>query len=384
MSRSEEYRDLADSVFDRGLSRQDLLTYAGIAGLGLGLGGVFARPADGGIADSSATLKVALAGNGPENDQSWETSHTQGFEWATKRFKNVKTTAVHNIPFDTKAEQIFKKLARDGNELVFCTTDWGATNRKVARETLDTKWMVTGSYDSMPNLAGYYVANWSVGYVLGVAAGLLTKTNKLGYVASFPIPDVFNDVNALLMGARAVNPKATLQVVQINSWYDPQAATQATNALADQDVDFVWNIMGDNSVLQAAEKLGIWSAAWSRDARKVAPNGYVSTLALNWGPFYASQIAAVLNGRWKTKPLPGFILPLGQGADRGPWGDKVPRNVRRRADAARTKLRSGYTPFRGPLRDANGKVRVPKGKVMSVKDHRSWAWAVEGVSGLKK
>ncbi len=178
----------------------------------------------------------------------------------------------------------------------------------------------------------YYVAHWYPTYVIGVAAGMLSKSGKLGYVGSFPVPSVYSGTNAFLMGARTVNPKATLQVIMINSWFDPQGANQAGTALVDNGCDFLFGIMDEAAYLQVAEKRGVWAAMWNTDMRRYGPKSYVSSLILDWKPFYVDQVRKRLAGEWTPT---GNLLPMGGGIDRDAWGENVPKEVAEAADAVR-------------------------------------------------
>ncbi len=382
MSMSEDERIGAGSILTR---RQILRSAAGV-GLGVVAAGPLAACGSGGSSGGTGagkSLKVAWVMNGPINDGSWETSHAEGMRAVAKALPKVKTSYVDNTQFGDQARQTIMRMAA-ANDVVFLTTDFGDAQRQAAAAYPNVKFIVCGALLSLPNLLDFYVRNYEVAYVHGVAAAKLTRSNKIGYVASFPVPSVFGDVNGWALGAQSVNPAVRVQVVTISSWYDPQAATQAVDALVSDGCDVVWSIMGDNSVPQAADKRGVWSFAWSRDARDVAPRGYVSTTALDWGPYDIGQVKAVQDGTWRTKPVPGDVLSVGRGVDRGPWGPHVPAAVSSAADAARAKLMSGaVTPFTGPLTDAGGAVRVPKGTAMTDLQLATWNWPVQGVNGLK-
>lgn len=378
---SEHERSGAGSILTR---RQVLRSAAGV-GLGVVAAGPLAACGGGGGASdgSGDSVKAALLMLGPINDGAWETSHADGMRAVEKALPDVKATYVDNVAFGDAARQTIMRMAA-ANDVVFLTTDYGDATSAVAKAHPDVKFVVAGALQSEPNLRSFYVRNYEVAYVHGVAAAMLTRSNKIGYVASFPVPSVFGDVNGWALGAQSVNPDVEVQVVAISSWYDPQAATQAVDALVSNGADVVWSIMGDNSVPQAAEKRGVWSFAWSRDARRVAPRGYVSTTALDWGPYYIEQVKAVQDGTWRTKPVPGDVLSLGRGVDRGPWGDAVPASVGKAGDDARAKLMDGsLNPFAGPITDASGVVRVPEGKELTDLELATWNWPVQGISGLK-
>ena len=221
--------------------------------------------------------------------------------------------------------------------------------------------------------------NTALDVIIGVAAGRLSRTGRLGYIASFPIPSVFAGANATLLGAQSVNPDATMRVISINSWFDPQAASQAGAALVDSGCDFLCGIMDDPAYLRVAEERHVWAAMWNTDMRRFGPDSYVSSVTLDFAPFYIDQIAARLAGRWQPA---GHFLGLGHGVDRDAWGARVPQPVRDEADAVRARILAGWNPFTGPIRDTAGRIRIPAGQSMTDADLYQWNWQVQGGAGL--
>ena len=214
---------------------------------------------------------------------------------------------------------------------------------------------------------------------MGVAAGLMSRTGKLGYVASFPVSSVFSGTNAYLMGARSVNPKASVQVITINSWFDPQGATQAGTALIDNGCDFLFGIMDEAGYLQVAEKRGVPAAMWNTDMRAFGPKSYVTSIVCDWNAYYVDQVGKRIAGRWTPDTA---ILPMGRGIDVDKWGESVPKDVQTRADAVRARILGGWSPFAGEIKDAKGAVRVKAGETMTEDQLYNWDWSIEGVSGL--
>jgi len=182
-----------------------------------------------------------------------------------------------------------------------------------------------------------------------------------------------------LMGARSVNPKATIQVITINSWFDPQAATQAGSALIDNGADLLFGIMDEAGYLQVAEKRGVKAVMWNTDLRRYGPKAYISSIVVNFKKYYVQQVGLRLAGKWTPSQV---ILPLGGGVDIDAWGETVPDHVRAQAGAVRTKMLHGWTPFVGELKDSKGTVRVPAGKTMTTADLYNWNWSLQGVVGI--
>ena len=197
----------------------------------------------------------------------------------------------------------------------------------------------------MDNLGWYYLAHWYPTYVIGVAAGHLSKTGKLGYVASFPVASVYRIDQRLPDGrALASTRTPTLQTIVINSWFDPQAATQAGTALIDNGCDFLFGIMDEAGYLQVAEKRGVWAAMWNTDIRRYGPKSYVSSVLIDF-----RQVLCRSGRQAPRRHLDAErarCLPMGAGVDRDKWGEKVPADVAAAADAVRDKILGGWSPVR--------------------------------------
>lgn len=348
------------------------------AGLLLPLG---ARPARAAgfapVAEKDAV--IAFGHVGPVNDEGWTWSHDQGMKAVQAAYPQAKTLFVESIPYSADATRTFRQFVSQKANMIFATSQYGDFLKEVSRRNKGIAFMEANGTTVDGNQGWHYVAHWYPTYVIGVAAALMSKTGKLGYVASFPVSSCFASTNAFLMGARSVKPEATLQVVTINSWFDPQAATQAGVALANNGCDFLFGIMDEAGYLQVAEQRGIKAAMWNTDMRRFGPKAYVSSVKLDWTKFYVDQVAKRLAGTWEPT---GAILPMGSGVDRDAWGETVPEAVAKQADAVREKMLAGFSPFTGEIKDNKGKVRVPAGKQMSEMELYTWDWSIEGVAGL--
>ena len=214
-----------------------------------------------------------------------------------------------------------------------------------------------------------------------MAAALLNEGSdlKIGYIGAFPTATAYNDVNGLLLGARTINPNATVQAVMISSFFDPPKATAAANALLGEDINFLFSVMDEPSFLQVANDAGVWAAAWNTDVREFGPDVYVNTLQLDFGPYYLEQAEAALAGTWAAKTQPD-LLPL----DLGSWGDDVPADVSAAVDELRPQLLDGtLNPYTGPIVDSEGTERLADGETLDEQQAYLVDWAVEGVSGVE-
>ncbi|MCL2427862.1 MAG: BMP family ABC transporter substrate-binding protein [Alphaproteobacteria bacterium] len=367
------------------ISRRGLLKLAGVSAAGAALGApglvVPARGADafGPVAEEDAV--IAFGHVGPISDEGWTFSHHQGLLSVKQAFPKAKYIEVQNIPYSADATRTFRQFVAQGATMVILSSEFGDLLHSVSDKAPQIAWMECNGHTVGQNRGWYYVKHWLPSYVTGVAAGLTSKTGKLGYVGSMPVPSVYGGVNAFLMGARSVNPKATMQVILINSWYDPQAAAQAGTALIDNGCDCLFGIMDEAAYLQVAEKRGVPAVMWNTDVRRYGPKSYVSSIVVDWRKYYVQQVTDRMKGMWK--PGQATLLGMAEGVDRDAWGASVPENVRKAADAARDKMLRGWTPFVGEIKDTNGKVRIAKGQTMDDASLYNWSWPIDGVTGLK-
>jgi basic membrane lipoprotein Med (substrate-binding protein (PBP1-ABC) superfamily) len=329
------------------------------------------------VAEESAL--IAFGHVGPVADECWTWSHDQGMKAVQAAFPKLKVAMVESVPFSADASRIFRRFVGQGANMVFATSNYGDFLYDVARRAPDVAFFECDGRNPLANLGTYYVSHWYPSYVAGVAAGLMSKSGKLGYVASFPVPSVHSGAGAFLMGARATNPAATLQVIAINKWFDPQASTQAASALIDNGADLLFGIMDEAGYLQVAEKRGVKAVMWGTDIRRYGPKAYVSSIIIDFRKFYVEQVRLRLAGQWTP---PSVLLPMGGGVDVDAWGESVPPEVRKQANAVRAKILGGWSPFVGPLKDNKGTLRVAAGKTMTEAELYNWDWSIDGVVGI--
>jgi basic membrane protein A and related proteins len=381
------------------MSRRRMLTLTGLGALGLAAGGdilaacggdnkgggTAATTAAGGAGTTGAALqkvRIGFAYIGPTNDNGWTFEHDRGRQQMVSELGDkVTTNYVENVLFDpAQTTPIFEDLASK-NDLVIANTEYATLLSDVAAKHPKVKFLECDGHTYTDNLYAYYVAHAQPCYALGVAAALLNpgKPLRIGYVGAFPTATAYNDVNGLILGARSITQDVTVKAVMISSFFDPPKATAATEALLNENINFLFSVMDEPSFLQVANKAGVWTATWNTDVRQFGPDVYVNTLQLNWGPYYVQQAKAMLDGTWTAKKQPD-LLPL----DLGAWGDKVSQEVRTKVDDVRKKLLSGeLNPYTGPIKDDKGAVRVKEGEKLDDQKAYLIDWSAEGVTGVQ-
>ncbi len=333
-------------------------------------------------AQATESLKIGFVYVGPIGDHGYSYQHDQGRLAVEKYFGGrVKTTYVENVPENADSERVIRQLAATGHRLIF-TTSFGFMNptAKVAKQFPNVKFEHATGCRRGPNLATYMARFYEGRYVSGVAAGRVSKSHKLGYIASFPIPEVVRGVNAFLLGARSVDPKAEVRVVWVNSWYDPGKEREAAEALMAQGVDVVAQQSDSAAPIQAAEKNHVWAIGQALDMTRFGPNVQLTSCMEIWAGYYVDRVWAVLNGTWTpTDTWDGF--------DRGmvalaPFNPATPPAVKAEALRAEAAIKAKTLhSFAGPIKDQSGKEIVAAGKVVSDADLLKMNWFVEGVVG---
>jgi len=335
-----------------------------------------------GTAQAADPLKVGFVYVGPIGDHGYSYQHDQGRLAVEKHFGDkVKTTYVENVPEGADAERVIRKLATSGHKLIF-TTSFGFMNPtiKVAKQFPKVKFEHATGYKRSKNVATYMARFYEGRYAAGVAAGMLTKSNKLGYVGAFPIPEVVRGVNAFLLGARSVNPKATVSVIWANAWYDPGKEREAAEALIAQGVDVMSQHTDSAAPVQAAEEKGIWALGQASDMSKFGPKSHMTAIVDDWSPYYIDRVQMVMDGKWKaTDTWEGFNKGM---VALAPFNPAVPEDVKSAALKAAADIKSGKLhPFTGPIKDQSGKVVAKAGEVLKDEVLLGMDYFVEGVNG---
>jgi basic membrane protein A and related proteins len=327
-------------------------------------------------------LRLGFAYIGPINDNGWTQEHHRGRQLVFDTLGDqVSGTYVENVLFDpAQTTPIFEDLAQN-HDFVIANTEYATLLSDVAANYPDVHFLECDGHTYLENLYSYYVRHVQPTYALGVAAAMLNEGSptRIGYIGAFPTATAYNDVNGLILGARTIDPEATVQAVMISSFFDPPKATAAANALLGEDINFLFAVMDEPSFLQVANDAGVWAAAWNTDVRQFGPDVYVNTLQLDFGPYYLEQAEAALAGTWTAKTQPD-LLPL----DLGEWGDAVPEEVRAAVDELRPQLLDEtLNPYTGPIVDNTGTERLAEGETLDAQQAYLVDWAAEGVSGVE-
>jgi simple sugar transport system substrate-binding protein len=334
-----------------------------------------------GTAWAQAPAKVGFVYVSPIGDAGWTFQHDQGRKQMEAALgSKVQTKFVDNVAEGPDAERVIREMAQAGNTIIF-TTSFGYMNptEKVAKQFPKVKFAHATGYKSGPNFANYNARFYEGRYLTGIIGGRMTKSNILGYVAAFPIPEVLQGINAFTLGARSVNPKAEVRVIWVNSWYDPGKEREAALTLLSQNADVITHHTDSTAVVQAAEEKGKYAFGYHSDMSKYGPKAHLTATTHLWGDYYTKAVQDAVAGTWKTSQVWGGykdgMIKL------APLNAAVPADVKDAVGKLEADLKSGkFHPFTGPVKDQEGKERLAAGKVMADADLGKMDYYVEGVA----
>jgi basic membrane protein A and related proteins len=250
---------------------------------------------------------------------------------------------------------------------------------KVSKDFPKTAFVHVTGYKLGKNMGLVNARFYEGRYLTGVIAGEMTKSNILGYVAAFPIPEVLQGINAFIKGARSVNPNAELRVIWVNSWYDPGKERQAALTLISQGADVVTHHTDSTAVVQAAEDEGVYAFGYHSDMSKYGPHAHLTATTHNWGDYYVKTVKEVESGTWAPTSVWGGY-PRGM-IKLAPLNDAIPAELQARIhDMEKQMAARELHPFAGPVVDQAGKVIVPAGKKMTDEELNKMNYYLEGVT----
>lgn len=333
-------------------------------------------------AHAADPLKAGFVYIGPTGDHGWTYSHDVGRKAVEAQSGGkVKTSFVENVPETADAERVFRDMAQKGHKVVFATS-FGYMNQmvKVAKAFPNTVFMHATGYKTDKNLGVYDVRTYEGAYMLGVVAGKMSKGNKLGVVASIPIPEIIRNINAFTIGARSVNPAATTRVVWVNSWFDPGKEREAALALIAQGADVLMQNTDSPAVVQTAQEKGVLAFGWDSDMSKFGAKAQLAASILNWGVIYKKTLDDVQAGTWKSGDIWWGVKEGAVNIDN--FGPAVSADLKKLAEQRRDEIKAGKLhPFTGPLKDQSGKVVLAAGKSYTDPELKQMNFYVEGVEG---
>ena len=335
-----------------------------------------------GTAVSAADVKVGFVYVGPIGDGGWTYEHEKGRLAVEKHFGDrVETIYQESVPEGADSERVMTTMAMQGADLIF-TTSFGYMDPtiNVAKKFPNVKFEHATGYKQSDNVSTYSARFYEGRAIQGHIAGKMTKTNKIGYIASFPIPEVIRGINSAYIHAKKVNPDVEFNIIWAYTWFDPAKEADAAKALIDQGADVVLQHTDSTAPQAAAKEAGnVITFGQASDMPDYAPMPRVSSIIDNWGPYYVARTQAVLDGSWKSVDTWDGIGPGMVGI--GEISDAVPAEIKAEALAMRDAIANGtYHPFTGPLKKQDGSDWLASGETSDDGTLLGMNFYVEGIT----
>jgi basic membrane protein A and related proteins len=324
---------------------------------------------------------------GSIHDAGYNQAEHDGLVAMMKAVPGIKLLEAENVPEGPGVETVMENMIAQGAKLIFpMSFGYQDFALNVAARHPDVYFEHPAGYKKADNFSTYWGASDMYSYTLGVAAGMMTKTNKIAFIGGFPIPQIIDSINAFHLGAQSVNAGVTTYAVFDGTWSDPAKETTATNALVDQGVDVVTGIVDSPiSFVQTAEQRGIMSIGYhSAAAAKFAPKGWISGIDFQFGGYFAQCANNAINGTWKAE---NYMGDLSSGiVNLAPFGKNVTSPVQAKVMSVAQLFKDGTlkSPFVGPVYDQQGKLRIKAGEVPDWNFVNTVDWFAKGIVGQTK
>jgi basic membrane protein A len=358
------------------VTRRDFLRQMSAGGVAIAAGGI------GSIATAQEVLKVGIVYVSPVAEIGWTKTHDLGRRAMEAAFPGrITTTAVENVSQAADAERVFRDLAQQGHKLIFGTSfSHGTPLLKVARAMPGSVFEHCSGIKTASNLGVFEARYYEGTYLAGIVAAKMSKSNVIGFIGGFPVPDVVGSVNALALGARSINPSITCKTLWLNSWYDPGRERDAAKTLISQGCDVVISMTDTATTVQVGEENNVWTIGYASDMSKYGPKKHLTSYVVDWSSYYVNAAREVLEGKWSAKQrwdgLKAGVVKM------APYNSAIPKDVVALVNQKQQLIINGTLhPFAGPINDQSGKQRVAKGAVMADKDIKGFNWLVEGIVG---
>ena len=356
------------------MKRRTLLA-SGVAAVALAASGVPALAQD--------KTKVGFIYIGPVGDGGWTYEHDKGRQAIEAEFGDaVETVYVESVPEGPDAVRVLQQMALDGADLIF-TTSFGYMDQtmEVASKFPDVKFEHATGFKTADNVGIYSARFYEGRAVQGHIAGNITESNIIGYIGSFPIPEVIRGINSAYLAAKAVNPDVQFKIVWAYTWFDPAKEADAAKTLIEQGADVVLQHTDSTAPQAAAQAAGnVYTFGQASDMSEYAPMPRVSSIIDNWGPYYIARTKAVMDGTWTSD-----VTWDGIGAGMvgiGEITDAVPAEVKASAEALRDAIAAGEVhPFTGPVNKQDGSAWLAEGETADDETLLGMNFYVEGIEG---
>ena len=332
-------------------------------------------------ADGSG-LRVGVIFDGPLLDGGWNESHSAAIDRVKDEYPGIEITRIEGANPGQRAQLAIEELASQGHQLILATGSSHTEDILTINEDYpDTKFATVGGTMLADNLAQYFTAIEEIRYLHGVMAGMLTETGIVGFISGFPIPIEVRSLNAVALGVESVNPDARMEVLWVNSWYDPDLEREAARTLFEAGADVIVSDMSSPGIPSFADREGILFTSYDQDLSDVNPQSWAGGFHIRWDAYYKKAVEDMIAGVWRPELYYGGIA---EGMlTEATYGPAVTPAILEAIEQKKAELISGsFEVFGGPIVDNEGVERVPAGEPMGlVEIQQCCDWLVSFLQG---
>ena len=327
-------------------------------------------------------LKVGIIFVGSQQDLGWNQAAATGADYLQQVFDDVEVLRAENILETVDVQAVAEQMIEQGATIVI-PTSFGYSDpiKAIIDKHPEVMFLHLGDLEIFENYGSFFANIWQLEYAAGRAAGKATTSNKIGFIAAFPIPSSLLNINAFHLGAQSVNPDVETTVVFTSHWCDPAKQVTAVSTMTDAGVD-VLSLQQDctKTVVEAAERAGVWVTGFHYDASAAAPNYWITGATWNWGPIMAQVVHEIRTGIYQSSvKLAGIDAGWAKLAS---FGDGVDEETQRLVLDTVEGLRDGsISPFTGPVHDQDGEVRIAEGETATDEYLQTVDWLAQGIVG---
>ena len=332
------------------------------------------------LAFAADPVKVGFVYVGPIGDHGWTYRHDIGRQQVEEAYGDkVETIYVESVPEGPDAVRVMRQMVKQGADIIFATSfGFMDSMLKVAKEYPNVKFEHATGYKRADNMSTYGLRLYQARHVQGIIAGMMTKTNKICYVAAFPIPEVIREINTYYLGAKKMNPDVEIMITWVNTWYDPSREAEAAKVMMAQGCDMVAQHTDSPAPLQTAQLQGKLGFGQASDQIKFAPKAQLTATIDNWGPYYVKKVGQVIDGNWQVEDYFGH---MNEGAVGMAPFTNMPAEVQAKAQEIKDAISKGeYFAFTGPLKDNTGKIQLKAGEIADDLHLNTMMYYVEGIN----
>jgi simple sugar transport system substrate-binding protein len=335
------------------------------------------------VAAQDDPFKVGFIYVGPVGDYGWTWTHDQGRLAVEEEYGDaVETVFVESVAEGADAERVITQMILGGADMVFTTSfGFGEATNAVAANFPDVLFEhATGYLRETPNVSTYSARFYEGRAVMGHIAGHMTESNIVGYIASYPIPEVIRGINSAFLHAREVNPDVEFRIVWAYTWFDPAIEADAAQALVDAGADVILQHTDSTAPMTVLAAAGAYGFGQASDMIQFAPAPRLSAITDEWADYYIRRVGEAMDGTWTQSDTWEGISDGMVGI--GEMTDAIPEEVRASAAALRDSISAGtYHPFTGPINRQDGSVWLADGEVAEDGALLGMGFYVEGITG---